>query len=162
MPTDEDSEWFPDLAGSDWRESLDFAMRNFKDESFIAQYLSPKMIRDFRLFTIIDDDSRDKLRVDAIHNEQGYQTVRTKLSDQYNLGSRDPNIQVWSVDLQGDRSLTLRHFQHQRRPLGDNRKEMLRHVGNLWGFPVKLEEQDAAGEVCFIDQIQVDRRRPRQ
>jgi stage V sporulation protein R len=27
-PTDEDRRWFPDFAGSDWRETLDFAMRN--------------------------------------------------------------------------------------------------------------------------------------
>jgi len=53
-PTAEDREWFPDLAGSDWRGALDFAMRNFKDESFIAQYLSPRLIREFHLFAIAD------------------------------------------------------------------------------------------------------------
>jgi len=36
-PDDEDRAWFPEIAGTDWRRSLDFAMRNFKDESFIAQ-----------------------------------------------------------------------------------------------------------------------------
>ncbi len=46
-PTDEDREWFPDLAGTDWLDAVHFAMRNFKDESFISQYLSPKLIRDF-------------------------------------------------------------------------------------------------------------------
>ena len=38
-PDEEDRAWFPEIAGSDWRETFDFAMRNFKDESFIAQYL---------------------------------------------------------------------------------------------------------------------------
>ena len=33
QPTDEDRQWFPDIAGSDWIKTLDFAMRNFKDES---------------------------------------------------------------------------------------------------------------------------------
>src|SRR5690606_24928652 len=46
-PTEEDRRWFPEIAGSDWLETLDFAMRNFKDESFIAQYLSPKLMREF-------------------------------------------------------------------------------------------------------------------
>jgi stage V sporulation protein R len=41
-PTAEDRAWFPDIAGSDWLVTLDFAMRNFKDESFVAQYLSPR------------------------------------------------------------------------------------------------------------------------
>src|SRR5687768_1582122 len=36
-PTDEDRHWFPDIAGGDWLKVLDFAMRNYKDESFIAQ-----------------------------------------------------------------------------------------------------------------------------
>lgn len=158
-PTAEDREWFPDIAGSDWRATFDFAMRNFKDESFVAQYLSPKVMRDFRLFAILDDDSRNKLKVEAIHDEQGYRVLRRMLSDQYNLGSREPNIQVWNVDLQGDRSLTLRHFQYQRRPLGDSRDEMLRHVATLWGFPVRLEEQDELGQVKPLGDIQIDRRR---
>ena len=57
-PTDEDRQWFPDIAGSDWVKTLDYAMRNFKDESFIGQYLSPKLMRDFRLFAVLDDASQ--------------------------------------------------------------------------------------------------------
>ena len=53
-PDAEDRAWFPDIAGSDWRKTLDFAMRNFKDESFIAQYLSPRLIREFHLFAVAD------------------------------------------------------------------------------------------------------------
>ncbi len=137
-PTAEDREWFPEVAGSDWRETLEFAMRNFKDESFIAQYLSPKLMREFRLFAVVDDDRRDKIQVDAIHDDQGYRALRQRLSDQYNLGRREPNIQVWNVDFQGDRSLTLRHFHYQRRPLGETRDEILNHIASLWGFPVRL------------------------
>jgi stage V sporulation protein R len=44
-PTDEDREWFPNLAGTPWLPALDHAMRNFKDESFVGQYLSPKLMR---------------------------------------------------------------------------------------------------------------------
>ena len=51
-PTEEDRRWFPDIAGSDWLSTLKFAMSSFKDESFILQYLSPKVIRDLKLFSI--------------------------------------------------------------------------------------------------------------
>jgi stage V sporulation protein R len=147
-PTDEDRAWFPDIAGSPWRETLDFAMRNFKDESFISQYLSPKLIRDFRFFAIRDDDQDDKLEVEAIHDDEGYREIRQLLAEQYNLGSREPNIQVWSVNVRGDRSLTLRHSMHNRRPLEpDSAEEVLRHVARLWGFDVRLESVDDQGAI---------------
>ncbi|MFT3954238.1 MAG: SpoVR family protein [Piscinibacter sp.] len=146
-PTDEDRAWFPAMAGSDWLETLDHAMRNFKDESFIGQYLSPKLMRDFRLFAIVDDEKESELEVAAIHDEMGYRGVREALSHQYDLGSREPNIQVWSVNLRGDRSLTLRHTQHNDRPLHDTAQEVLKHVARLWGFGVHLDSVNGQGTV---------------
>lgn len=138
-PTDEDKKWFPDFAGGNWLEVLDFAMRNFKDESFIAQFLSPKVIRDLKLFCILDDDQREDLQVLAIHNDEGYQQLRQILSEQYNLGNQEPDLQIFNVDKRGDRSLTLRYTQRNRRPLGNSTQEVLKHMYKLWGFPVKLE-----------------------
>ncbi len=144
-PTEEDKRWFPDIAGSNWLETMDFAMRNFKDESFVAQFLSPKLMRDMRLFCVLDDDSRDKLEVTAIHDDSGYRYVREKLAEQYNLSQREPNIQVWDVDIHGHRRLTLRHLQSQRRPLSDTTPEVLKHLARLWRFTVRLESVDAQG-----------------
>lgn len=146
-PTEEDRQWFPDVAGSDWLATLDHAMRNFKDESFIGQYLSPKLMRDFRLFAIVDDEQESELEVSAIHDDSGYRHVRESLSRQYDLGSREPNIQVWSVNLRGDRSLTLRHTQHNDRPLNDGAQEVLKHVMRLWGFGVHLESVNGRGDI---------------
>lgn len=138
-PTDEDKEWFPDIAGTDWKVTLDFAMRNFKDESFILQFLSPKLMRDLRLFTIVDDDTSKDIEVSAIHDDRGYAIVRETLAAQYNLGNREPNIQVYNVDVRGDRSLTLHHTRYNRRPLEPkNAEEVLKHVHRLWGFDVHL------------------------
>ncbi|KHO63584.1 SpoVR family protein [Pseudomonas flexibilis] len=138
-PTDEDRRWFPDIAGGNWLETVKFAMANFKDESFIQQFLSPKVIRDLRLFSVLDDDQQDELLVPAIHDEAGYRAIREQLAAQYNLGNREPNVQVWDVDRRGDRSLTLRHIQHERKPLGDSTQEVLKHLHRLWGFDVHLE-----------------------
>ncbi|GMG85734.1 SpoVR family protein [Biformimicrobium ophioploci] len=137
-PTEEDRHWFPDIAGSNWVDTLHFAMRDFKDESFILQFLSPKVMRDLKLFSIRDDDRQKEIEVTAIHNEEGYRAVREQLAGQYNLGNREPNIQVYSVNTRGDRSLTLHHFQHQRRPLGEDTQEIMRHLHRLWGFDVHL------------------------
>ena len=146
-PTDEDRQWFPDIAGKPWLPVLDHAMRNFKDESFIGQFLSPKLMREMRLFAITDDEKQSELEVSAIHDDAGYKRVRESLSHQYDLGSREPNIQVWNVNLRGDRSLTLRHFQHNDRPLHDSGQEVLKHVARLWGFGVHLESTNAKGDV---------------
>jgi stage V sporulation protein R len=147
QPTDEDREWFPDIAGSDWHKTLDYAMRHFKDESFIGQYLSPRLMRDMRLFAIVDDSSRKELEVAAIHDEFGYRRLREALSHQYDLGAREPNIQVWNVNLRGDRSLTLRHIRHNDRPLDNSAEEVVKHVARLWGFRVRLESVDAHDRV---------------
>ncbi|WP_295006974.1 SpoVR family protein [uncultured Dechloromonas sp.] len=158
-PDDEDRAWFPEIAGSDWRETFDFAMRNFKDESFIAQFLSPRLMRQFRFFAVLDDDERAKLEVSAIHDDPGYRALRLKLSEQYNLGSHDPDIQVWNVDLRGDRSLTLRHFMHRRRDLAPDYERVLEHLAYLWGFAVRLEQQDEKGGVTLLAERMHDRRR---
>jgi len=158
-PDDEDRAWFPEIAGSNWRETFDFAMRNFKDESFIAQFLSPRLMREFRLFAVLDDDRQPKLKVDAIHDEQGYRVLRRNLAEQYNIGSGDPDIQVWNVDLRGDRSLTLRHFVHERRPLSAQSDAALEHLASLWGFTVRLEQQSSDGEVALLAERKTEKRK---
>jgi stage V sporulation protein R len=149
-PTDEDKQWFPDIAGSDWNKTLHFAMQNFKDESFIGQYLSPKVIRDLKLFTILDDYKDSEIAVTSIHNEIGYQYIRQVLSEQYNLGSNEPNIQVYNVDRKGDRTLTLRHAQYHDMPLDKSIDAVLKHVVRLWGFDVRLETLSEANSIINI------------
>jgi stage V sporulation protein R len=161
-PTEEDREWFPDIAGSRWQETLNFAMRNFKDESFISQFLSPKLIRDFHFFSILDDDSQNHIQVSAIHNQEGYQAIRQSLAGQYNLGNREPNIQVYSVDLQGDRALTLRHLMYQNRPLNKQTQDVLKHVARLWGFDVYLETVDTSGNVTEMQECKFEKRSRRR
>jgi stage V sporulation protein R len=146
-PTDEDRAWFPDIANTPWLPTIDHAMRNFKDESFVGQFLSPKLMRDMRLFSITDDEAMSDLEVSAIHDDEGYRRLRQALSQQYDLGTREPNIQVWNVNRRGDRTLTLRHTQHKDRPLADAAQEVLKHVARLWGFGIQLDSVNSAGKV---------------
>ncbi|MDR6964285.1 SpoVR family protein [Shewanella putrefaciens] len=149
-PTDEDKVWFPDIAGSNWLETLHFAMQHFKDESFISQYLSPKVIRQFKLFGIHDDEKRSYLSVSAIHDEQGYRNIRQLLSQQYNLSNIEPNIQVHHVEINGDRSLTLRYVPSNDIPLANSYHEVLKHLHRLWGFNVTLEQQSADASINVL------------
>ncbi|PRO74170.1 SpoVR family protein [Alteromonas alba] len=149
-PTDEDRYWFPDIAGKDWLETVHFAMHNFKDESFISQFLSPKVMRDFKLFAVEDDSDKPYVSVSAIHDERGYRAIREKLSAQYNLSNLEPNIQVYNVDVRGDRSLTLRYVPQNGIPLADSKDEVMRHLHRLWKFDVKLEQIQDDGEPAVI------------
>ncbi|KEY91059.1 hypothetical protein CF67_04044 [Candidatus Photodesmus blepharus] len=145
-PTNEDKVWFPNLAETNWLDAVHFAMHNFKDESFISQYLSPKLIRDFKLFAIMDDNRNDFVEISAIHDTSGYRIIREKLAAQYNLSNLEPNIQVLNVDVRGDRSLTLQYIPHNRIPLDGNQNEVLKHLYRLWGFDVILEEVEETGK----------------
>jgi spore cortex formation protein SpoVR/YcgB (stage V sporulation) len=146
-PTEEDKRFFPDLVHRDWLTCMHEAMRNYKDESFIAQFLSPHMMRELKLFSMVDDDQQPNLLVRAIHDETGYTLLRDALSRQYNIGHLDLDIQIVHVDVDGTRAITLQYNPQQRVPLGASTNEVLKHLHLLWQLPVHLQVVDASGQV---------------
>lgn len=162
-PNEEDKNWFfgKDWVGNGkWLENILFAVENFKDESFILEYLSPKIIKDFKLFSLLDDDQDDQLEISAIHNERGYKHVREVLSENYNFGYNIPEIQVakGGVDLWGDRSLLLEHIMRNRIPLEEeNATEVLKHARVLWGYNVKLKTIDIDKNIKAIYEVTKDK-----
>jgi stage V sporulation protein R len=88
-PDDEDREWLSDVAGyGDPMIALRNIWANFRDDSFILQYLSPKVMWEFRLFDLADDPKDPTLLVDSIHNERGYQRVRSSLAKTYEASNQ--------------------------------------------------------------------------
>lgn len=69
---EEDKYWFLDIVGFDWLEMLYFVMCDFKDESFISQFLLLKVMCDFCFFIVLDDDWYNYLEIFVIYNEEGY------------------------------------------------------------------------------------------
>jgi stage V sporulation protein R len=147
QPTDEDREWFPSLAGSRWQDSVFFAMSNFKDDSLIEQYLSPKVMRDMRLFMMHDgEDDRQHYHVQAIHNESGYTRVRQSLAAQYRSEAYIPTIVVARANDDAERALLLQHRVESGRMLNSqNAETVLGFIKQLWKFDVVLEEVDSDG-----------------
>jgi spore cortex formation protein SpoVR/YcgB (stage V sporulation) len=149
-PEDEDREWFPDIAGKgDAMGVLRDIWANYRDESFISQFMSPRLMRHFRLFHLHDDpEERGGILVDAIHNERGYRRLRRELARQYDVGFIDANIEVVDVDLAGDRRLMLRHSVVKGAQLSEaDAKRVLQHLADLWSYDVSLVETDGAGKV---------------
>jgi len=149
-PDDEDREWFPDIAGTgDVMGVLRNVWANYRDESFIGQFLSPRLMRHFRMFHLRDDPEQQAgIRVDAIHNERGYRRVRRELARQYDVGFTDANIEIVDVDLAGDRRLMLRHFVVNGAQLNEtDAKRVLQHLADLWSYDVSLVEVDSTGTI---------------
>ncbi len=147
-PSEEDREWFPEIAGNgDPYGTLRHAWANYRDESFILQYLSPRVMREFRLFKITDNAEMDAMVVDAIHEERGYREVRRSLARQYDLARHEPDIQIRDVDLEGDRCLVLSHAVHEGVLLDEaNTHAVLEQLSSLWHYGIRLEEVDVVSE----------------
>ncbi len=149
-PDDEDREWFPDIAGTgDVMAVLRDVWANYRDESFISQFLSPRLMRRLRMFHLHDDPAdEDGILVDAIHNERGYRRVRSELARQYDVGFIDPNIEVIDVDMAGNRRLMLRHSVVKGAQLNEaDAKRVLQHLADLWSYDVSLVEADATDKI---------------
>jgi len=149
-PDDEDREWFPEIAGNgDVMGVLRNIWANYRDESFIGQFLSPRLMRQFRMFHLHDDpEERAGVRVDAIHDDRGFRRVRRELAKQYDVGFIDANIEVVDVDLAGDRRLMLRHAVVKGAQLNEaDARRVLQHLADLWSYDVSLVEVDAADKV---------------
>jgi len=154
-PTEEDKKWFPDIAGKgDWAEVFRYIVENFKDETFVLQYLSPKVIRDMKLFSIDDKEDDDHYEVEAIHDEQGYRKVRQSLSENYNRARYIPEIQVFNVDVYGDRTLTLSYTSNNEKDINlHNMDEILEAISDLWGFNVRLIQDDDDNDLIWDYEI---------
>jgi len=149
-PDEEDREWFPEIAGKgDPMAVLRDVWSNYRDESFISQFLSPRLMRHMRMFHLHDDpEITAGIRVDAIHDARGYRRIRRELARQYDVGYIDANIEVIDVDLAGDRRLMLRHAVIKGARLNEtDARRVLQHLADLWSYDVSLVEVDAANNV---------------
>ena len=143
-PTDEDREWMPHLIGKRWQDAVKEAAFEHRDDSFVMQYLSPKVIRDFKLFSVKLSDDEDGERhaiVSDIHDDVGYRNVRTNLARSYERINYVPQIMVKGADLEGDRTLYLQYIPYQDRQLDRETAEMVAdQIDFLWGYPVELDD----------------------
>ncbi len=159
-PTEEDYKWRPEIAGNkNWLKVFKTTKDNYEDESFIAQYLSPKLIRYFRLFSIHDGDKAAFVEVKSIHDEDGYKDIRQKMTAQYRFGeghslpqghawSDRPDIRVAYHDPKTF-ELVLHHKAFNGKPLDEKGMQtILNHLSSrIWQYPVVLQSIDETGKI---------------
>jgi len=146
-PTKEDEQWFPKLVGKRWQDAVKEAAFEHRDDSFIQQYLSPKVIRDLHLFTVNVKHHYDsqyghtstKGTVTEIHDDLGYANIRSALARSKERINYCPQIVVQGADLEGDRTLKLRFDSYMGRTLNeDDANQVLGYIDNLWGYKVQM------------------------
>ena len=113
---------------------------NYRDESFILQFMSPKIIRDFKLFLLDDTAGNIEFKVNAIHNTRGYKIIRKELARQQEYNYRVPNIQIIDCDLLDTRDLILGYRMSDGKELHEkDMEQVLLHVKQIWGYDIILE-----------------------
>lgn len=137
-PTAEDLRWFPKVKGANAQELILESVEDFRDESFIRQWLSPAVIRELHLFNVHDDRAdKEKYLVTAIHNDKGYEIIKENLANQYLDMTMVPSLEVINVDRK-TRALTIQYTENKGRKLG-NVDKVFPHIEKLWGgYPIIL------------------------
>lgn len=145
-PDEEDLRWFPEICNTPWLETILGIVENYRDESFVLQFLSPKVARHFKLFSLKIKEKIDYLKVVATHDDDSFLQIRKSLAEQYDLSRQIPQIEITSVDWKGDRTLYMEHTTKNKQKLDHtDAKKTLAHIRKLWGFTVSIEYKDLEG-----------------
>lgn len=154
-PTKEDEKWFPHLIGQDWVQAIQHAAFNHRDESFIETYLSPKVVRDLRLFASVDNTGLPYTEIVGTHDDKSFEVTRRMMSEQKHRHRLLPHIEVSEVRTRSDRALILTH--HSKNGVYMNKESVvhtLYHISQLWQFDVIFETIDEYGDT--IDEFIVE------
>lgn len=147
-PDEEDLKWFPNVCNTNWLETITDIVANYRDESFVLQFLSPKVARHFKMFSLHLKEGKGYFQVNATHDDEDFIKLRAVLAEQYDLSRAIPQIEITNVDWTGDRWLFLEHRTKNNQRLNyDDMKKTVFHIHKLWGFTVKMDYTDLDGNV---------------
>lgn len=137
-PTEEDKHYLPHLIGRNWVEAVKEAAFEYRDETFITQYLSPKVVRDMKMFSHTNDTMEPYIEITGIQDEEGFKEIRAMLARQKNVFNRLPQIEVSNVDPR-TRELILKHKVVNHTELSDDTlTHVVEMIHRIWGFDVSI------------------------
>lgn len=142
-PTDEDKEYMPNLIGKDWLETVKSMTANYKDSSFIANFLSPKVVRDLKLFILDDQKDSEYYSVSHTHDKIDFIDLRRKLSINSEWDHHFPSMQVVSFDpTKPTANLVYKDFLHRDLPETVANLATKRNLAHLLGFNITLKRSN--------------------
>lgn len=146
-PDEEDKRLFPDLVGKNWVEEVKFAAYNFKDESFITQYLSPKVVRELKLFNVHNNAESPRYLIDEVHDDLGFKKLRANLAQMFNFQNDIPDIYVEGWDKKKTRKLYIKFQSKNNRNIAEESIQAVDNIYKLWGFTIDFRGLDERGEM---------------
>jgi len=154
-PTEEDRLWFPDYAGGNWVENWHYMYQEFRDDGLIQQFLSPKVMRDMKLFSFDNRENSRFYKIADIGNESGYKNIRNSLAYETSIGYRSADIQITDVDF-NTRTCILTNFTSNNIMLDESTaNKTLDYFRELWGFKVVLVTVDRQSNF-ELDRLETD------
>lgn len=127
--------------GDDWVDAWKDAVENYRDESAIRQFLSPEIIRKWRMMEIDNYETRDFMEVTAIQDDDHYNRIRETLADEHTIDAKKPMIEVINSNAYGDRTLELLYTPYRGSSLHKKQAEdTLHYIEKLWQYPVELHD----------------------
>lgn len=141
-PTEEDVEWFPKIAGkADWKAVWRDMICNYRDDSLILQFLSPKLMREMEFFSGQDFEDEEVYFIKDVTDKKGYENLRRDLAEQYNRARFVPDIRIKKANIQTNRALYLEYYPYKDMGLSEkDANQTLNYLAMLWGYPVSLRD----------------------
>ena len=128
--------------GDDWVDAWKDAVENYRDESAIRQFLSPEIIRKWRMMEIDNYETRDFMEVTAIQDDDHYNRIRETLADEHTIDAKKPMIEVINSNAYGDRTLELLYTPYRGSSLHKRQADdTLHYIEKLWQYPVELHDK---------------------
>lgn len=132
-PTDQDRLDCPDVASKEWLPTLTNIMENYRDDSFMLQFLGTKVVNRYKLFGVETTEDDPLYHISEVHDSDDLSGIRDKLHRQYTLEEYLPSIEVHRVT-KPQEGLVLRYKSNEGRMLEETTlRQVLHNIKMLWG-----------------------------
>lgn len=141
-PDEEDYRWLKTIAGKgDWKKEIKNIVQYYKDESFILQFLSPKVIRKLKLFSFMDSAEASWIEITATHDDEDIEEIKRILWQQIELDNRKPDLEITRLDKLNN-TIDMRYKPYKGRDLGNVKKlkDILRLLTGYLKVNIKEEQ----------------------
>lgn len=152
-PTEDDYKTMPLIAGTHWIETVNDVVRNYKDETFIRQFLTPSLMTRMKLMRIETDESKDSYVITGTHHKEDYEAVKNSLAESMTWHAHFPDIKISSKDdgsKHGVLCITL--IGHRGANIDIDQLEVcVSQMRLLWGGHVEVNQEVKGENVVLIN-----------